>query len=243
MTVASFVNVCRFTPTAGGTTDWTFSAAVTGYQSPTSAGATNGATYHVRAESADLSQWELSEGTYNSGTGVFARTTVLYNSSATGTGAGQSGAGTKINFSTVPQVAVVTIKEDLPLLTAAVQADQETGTSTVVTTTPGTQKFHPAHPKAWAQVTQAAGAYTLVATFGVSAINKVATGRVDITLTTAFSVAANYAAIASANEGGPFVCSEITASRTTTNYRILLRNANTNVDADFGFAISFYGDQ
>jgi len=111
--MASFLNVCRFTPTAGGTTDWTYSSAVTGYQSPAAAGVVNGATYKYRAENSDLSQWELGEGTYNTATGVLTRTTVLYNSSGTGTGAGQSGAGTPINFTTVPQVAVVALKEDL----------------------------------------------------------------------------------------------------------------------------------
>jgi hypothetical protein len=109
--MAAFLDICRFNPTTGGTTDWTYSLAVTGYQSPASANAVNGRVYKFRAESADLSQWELAEGAYNSSTGVFARTTVLYNSSGTGTL--QGGASTKINFSTVPQVAIVALKEDL----------------------------------------------------------------------------------------------------------------------------------
>jgi hypothetical protein len=111
--MAAFLDVCRFTPAAGGTTDWTYSAAVIGYQSPALAGAVNGRVYKFRAESADLSQWEMCEGAYSSGTGTFVRTTVLFNSSGTGTAAGQSGAGTKITFTTVPQVAVVALKEDL----------------------------------------------------------------------------------------------------------------------------------
>jgi hypothetical protein len=116
---SSLLDVCRFNPAAGGTTDWTYSSAVTGYQSPTAAGAVNGAIYSYRAESNDLSQWEEGYGAYNSSTGVFARTTVLYNSSGTGTGPGQSGAGTKIAFSTVPQVAIVALAEDLLLFNAA----------------------------------------------------------------------------------------------------------------------------
>lgn len=102
MAVYSFLTLCKFNPTAGGTTDWTYSSIVTGYQSPSSANAVNGALYIQRAESSDLSQWEVSSGAYNSGTGVFPRTTVLLNSSGTGTL--QSGAGTKINFSTTPTV-------------------------------------------------------------------------------------------------------------------------------------------
>lgn len=110
---SNLLDVCRFNPTLGGTTDWTYSSAVTGYQSPTAAGVVNSSVYSYRAESADLTQWEVGAGAYNTGTGVLARTTVLFNSSGTGTGAGQSGAGTKISFSTVPQVAIVALAEDL----------------------------------------------------------------------------------------------------------------------------------
>lgn len=111
--MSAFLNVCRFAPTAGGTSDWTYSTAITGYQSPSASGVVSGQSYKYRAESADLSQWEIGEGTYNTSTQVLTRATVLYNSSGTGTGTGQSGAGSKINFSTVPQVAIVAIKEDL----------------------------------------------------------------------------------------------------------------------------------
>jgi len=104
---SSFINVCRFNPTAGGTTDWTYSSAVTGYQSPSAAGAVNGATYSYRAESNDLSQWEIGFGAYNSGTGVFARTSVLFNS---------AGTTAKINFSAAPQVAIVALAEDLQMV-------------------------------------------------------------------------------------------------------------------------------
>src|SRR3954462_11833725 len=102
--MAAFLDVCRFSPSAGGTTDWTYSAAVTGYQSPTAAGVVNGRLYKYRAESTDLSQWEVGEGAYNTPTGVLARTAVLFNS---------SGGTSKINFSTTPQVSIVALKEDL----------------------------------------------------------------------------------------------------------------------------------
>ena len=102
--MAAFLNACRFNPTAGGITDWTYSSAVTGYQSPAAANVVNGRLYKYRAESVDLSQWEMGEGAYNTGTGVLARTTVLSNS---------SGTTSKVNFSAVPQVAIVALKEDL----------------------------------------------------------------------------------------------------------------------------------
>lgn len=104
---SSLLDVCRFNPTLGGTTDWTYSSAVTGYQSPAAAGVITGAVYSYRAESSDLSQWEIGFGAYSGG--VFARTTVLFNS---------AGTTAKINFSTVPQVAVVALAEDLQNLIA-----------------------------------------------------------------------------------------------------------------------------
>lgn len=101
--MVGFLTACRFNPTSGGTTDWTYSSAVTGYQSPSAAAVVNGTTYRYRAESADLTQWEVGHGAYNTGTGVLARTTVRYNS---------SGGTSKINFSTTPQVAIIVTAED-----------------------------------------------------------------------------------------------------------------------------------
>lgn len=100
--MASFVNVCRFNPTLGGSTDFTYSTAATGYQSPSAAGAVSGLTYPYRAESSDLSQWEVGYGVWN-GTSL-ARTTILANS---------SGTTAKITFSTVPQVSIVALAQDL----------------------------------------------------------------------------------------------------------------------------------
>jgi hypothetical protein len=108
--MAEFLDICRFIPTAGGTTDWTFAVAATGYQGLAAAGAVNGTVYRYRAESSDLSQWEIGYGTYNASTGVVARSSVLFNS---------SGTTSKINFSAVPQVAIVALAEDLPSLTKA----------------------------------------------------------------------------------------------------------------------------
>jgi hypothetical protein len=107
MAASSLIDGCRYNPTLGGTTDWTYSSAVQGYNSPALAGVVNGAQYSYHAESADLSQWEDGIGLYNTGTGVLTRATVLYNSAGTGTASGQSGAGTKISFTVAPQAVLV----------------------------------------------------------------------------------------------------------------------------------------
>src|SRR5882762_5083484 len=89
-----FASLVRFNPTTGGTADFVVSSAVAGYQTPASAGAVNGTTYTYRAESADLSQWELGRGAYTSASVTHARTTILFSST-----------GSKVNFSAAPQVA------------------------------------------------------------------------------------------------------------------------------------------
>lgn len=100
--MAAFLNTCRFTAAAGGTSDFVVSSAVTGYKTPATASAVNGRVYKWRAENASLSEWEEFEGAYTSGTTTVARTTVLASST-----------GAKVNFSAAPQVFCVGLKEDL----------------------------------------------------------------------------------------------------------------------------------
>lgn len=101
--MSNLLDNCQFNPTTGGTTDWTFSSAVTGYQSPSAAGGVNSAIYTFFAISADSTQWELAKGAYNSSTGVFARTTILYSSAA----------NAKVSFTLAPTVSIVAGLEDL----------------------------------------------------------------------------------------------------------------------------------
>lgn len=102
MSATAFLDACGFNPASGGTGDFVVSAAVTGYQTPTSAGATNGAVYSYRAQSTDLSQWEVGFGAYTSGTTTLARTTVVASST-----------GSKVNFTAPPSVYVTALSVDL----------------------------------------------------------------------------------------------------------------------------------
>jgi len=102
--VASFVDVCRFTATSSGTGDFVVSALVTGYQTPASAGAVNGAIYRYRAENAALTEWEVGYGAYTVGSVTLARTVVLFNS---------LGTTAKISFTAAPQVGIVALGEDI----------------------------------------------------------------------------------------------------------------------------------
>jgi len=123
MSVASFVDVCRFTATSSGTGDFVVNAAVTGYQTPASAGAANGAIYRYRAESSNLAEWEVGYGAYTSGSVTLARTTILFSST-----------GSKVSFSAAPQVALVCLAEDLGALPLqVVQTVDTTNRSTAST--------------------------------------------------------------------------------------------------------------
>ncbi len=102
MSATGFLDACGFFPAAGGTADFVVSSAVTGYQTPASAGAANGAVYSYRAQSSDLSQWEIGFGAYATGTTTLARTTVVASST-----------GSKVNFSAPPSVYVTALTADL----------------------------------------------------------------------------------------------------------------------------------
>jgi len=102
MSATGFLDACGFNPASGGTGDFVVSAAVTGYQTPASAGAANGAVYSYRAQSSDLSQWEIGFGAYATGTTTLARTTVVASST-----------GSKVNFSAPPSVYVTALTADL----------------------------------------------------------------------------------------------------------------------------------
>lgn len=103
--MAAFIDNVLFNPAAGGTADFAVSTATQGYLVPSAAGAVGGAMYGYKAQSADLSEWEVGQGFYSSGgAGTLARTRVLANS---------LGTTAKINFSAVPTVGIVALSEDL----------------------------------------------------------------------------------------------------------------------------------
>lgn len=168
--MAAFLDNVKFNPTAGGTTDWTFSTAVTGYQSPALGGVVNGTTYKYFAVSPDLSQWEIGQGAYNTGTSVLPRTTVLYNSSGSGTATGQSGAGTKINFTNPPFVAIVSIKEDL------ISIEEANSFTTTQQGQARTNILAAATPANWTRTIKTSGSGTYTTPTGCKAIRVVGNG-------------------------------------------------------------------
>lgn len=111
--MSAFLDSVRFNAASTGTGDFVVASAVAGALTPAGASAVNGRSYKYRAESGDRTQWEVGITFYNSSATSFPRvsTQVLFNSAGTGTA--QGGAGALINFTVVPIVSVIALKEDL----------------------------------------------------------------------------------------------------------------------------------
>lgn len=102
----ALVDRCVFTPASGGTGDFVVSAAFAGYQTPAQANAVNGSTYsyfaEIRNSSGVVTDWEVGQGAYTSGTTTLARTTVLFSSNS----------NAKVNFGSAPTVGITALAED-----------------------------------------------------------------------------------------------------------------------------------
>jgi len=122
--MTSWLNACKWNATSSGTGDFVVFSAVTGYQTPAGAGAVDGAVYRYRAESPDLTQWEVGYGAYTAGSTTQARTTVLVSSAG----------GAKVSFSAAPIVGIVAVAEDM--LNIASEAQAETGTNNTTAMSP-----------------------------------------------------------------------------------------------------------
>ena len=112
----AYLDVCKFLATSNGTADFVPFSAVTGYQTPAQAGAKDATRYYYRAESTDLTQWEVGFGNYTVSGTTLARTTVLFSSTG----------GAKVSFTAAPQVAIVATAEQLvvPYFLAYLSAPQ-----------------------------------------------------------------------------------------------------------------------
>lgn len=82
---------------------------------------------------------------------------------------------------------------------AATQSDQETGTSTSVYVSPGTQQYHKSAEKVWCNLT-GTGTIAIQASYNTTSITDNGTGDYTVTFTVAFS-SALYSTVASGARG------------------------------------------
>lgn len=150
---------CWFNPTAGGSGDWVVSSALAGYMTPAQAGAANGETLYYAAQSSDLSEWEIGNGAYNSGTATIPRTNILFSSNA----------NAKVTFTTTPTVFVTLTAEALAALGLQIATTGQIGVvkpdGTTVTVDPdGT--IHSPQTTTWSYAPGSSGSNAGVASIG-----------------------------------------------------------------------------
>jgi hypothetical protein len=133
------------------------------------------------------------------------------------------------------------------IVSIATQAEQEAGSSTSVFTSPGRQQYHPSAAKAWIRF-NGTGTPAIDASYNVTSITDVGTGRWIVNFTTSFS-SANYgvSAICEGDSSFTYVyviaCDPSTAPTASAfAIRIMDGGAVGNRDSAKIF-LSFFGDQ
>ena len=123
---------------------------------------------------------------------------------------------------------------------AAVQADQETATSTTTFVSPGVQQFHPSAAKGWIKTDQAG---TINASYNVTSIADTGTGILTINWATDFSTA-NYTICfgVQATSAVVAVVSETTAPTAGTTVVLVFNTSSVAVDPS-KYYVAVYGDQ
>jgi len=127
---------------------------------------------------------------------------------------------------------------------AAVQSDQETATSNVVSVTPGTQQYHPSACKAWCRFNgETTGTNAPTSGYNVTSVTRNSTGNYTITFTTAFSGDNTYCVIGSVSDAGAALnalINPITLSAATCV--VIVSSGGSVADEDL-VCLTFFGDQ
>lgn len=134
------------------------------------------------------------------------------------------------NFKTIARYTASSVS-------AASQAEQETGSSLTVFVSPGRQQYHPSAAKAWVQAGTTGNAVT---SYNVSSVTDTGVGDATINLTTQFS-SANYCAFGTMSAGAAYFGHINSIAQ--GSFRIQVRDTSgTLIDPSF-FMGAAYGDQ
>lgn len=118
----------------------------------------------------------------------------------------------------------------------ATQAVMETATANDTAVTPGTQKFHPGHPKAWGFYNGSTS--TLVTSWNVASVTRDGTGDYTVAFSNAMS-STNYAVVATCDQG--FLA--YANNRTTGGFDLGVTDNNQDSSKDAGVYFAVFGDQ
>ena len=140
--MANFIDGVIFVAAAPGIGDFVVAIPAQGFMTPAQGNAVDGVEYNYRAESADLTQWEIGYGVYTAAGTTLSRTKVLYNS---------FGTTARIDFAHQPNVGLVPLSRDFaniggtPVLPATTIPLVEAGTGAVGIATKYAREDH-VHP-------------------------------------------------------------------------------------------------
>ena len=128
-------------------------------------------------------------------------------------------------------------------LTAATQAEQETGTSTSVYVSPGRQQYHVSASKAWIYLTYSGGTPTATVSYNVTSLTDTGTGNAAVNLTTAFSTGNYCVVIAPLITVGNTYDARIGSLVSSSSYSMNMCNTATGAAIDANMFSAAFGDQ
>jgi hypothetical protein len=230
-------NYARMTTATTGTGTITLGSAVAPYLTFVQAGVSDGDVVYYSIVDG-TSNVECGIGTYTAAGTTLSRTTVLRSSGASNTG--------KISLSGSAEVHIEFLADGVIggmawATEAAVQSDQETATSNVLSVTPGVQQFHPSAAKAWAYCTISGTTLTVAAAYNMS-VSRTGIGTYSTSFTTNFS-SANYAVLPHGDKSGSICWLNIT-SQTASALGLSAFNAPSFTSVELtSLTIVCYGDQ
>ncbi len=126
--------------------------------------------------------------------------------------------------------------DDVPLI--ATQAQQETATNITAAVTPGRLHFHPSACKVWATA-YADG--TVASSYNLSVVTDLGVGDINFTYLVAFSGAATYVPIMTADNNGIALTICIPGTSTSSAEGVARNTAGTHVDPQ-SWSIAAFGD-
>lgn len=130
-------------------------------------------------------------------------------------------------------------------VTAAVQADQETATSTTTYVSPGVQQYHPSAAKAWVYFV-GTGTVTINKSYNISSVGDNGVGDYTINFTTAFSDANYCGVIGGYNTGssdGSWNAFSSATTPTASLIRMVCFNSSGSAQDQTRAYAAFFGDQ
>ena len=134
----------------------------------------------------------------------------------------------------------ILIDELRTALGIATQAQQETGTSLVVTVTPGRQHHHPSAAKAWGII---ATPTTVSASYPAAGVSVVKDAEGTYTVTHGITLSSTvYSLLVQLNAASSNWYSPRISSRTATTFQVIFVDSVGNLNNPVGFSYMIYGD-